>query len=283
MVAFAVAGGAIACGGRHDSPVNSSQAVQESQSYSGNSQDTRYSTLAQVNSQNVQELEVAWTYDAKEGGGLETQPLVVEHVLYAVTPKHRIFALDAATGKQLWLFDSGLDSSGPNRGVTYWRAGADERIFAAVDQFLYALDARTGKPIAQFGEQGRIDLRKDLGRDPRAQSVRLTSPGVAYKDLIIIGGRVSESQGASPGDIRAYNARSGKLRWTFHTIPHMGEFGSETWPETHRRTAAAPTTGQAWRSTSAAASCSYRPARRPPTTMAPIASATTSSPIVCSR
>jgi quinoprotein glucose dehydrogenase len=221
---------AIGCSRHNPVAAQSSQPSHEWRTYGGDVQQTRYSALEQVNRQNVQQLEVVWSFDSNEEGGLETQPIVVDRVLYAVTPKHKIVALDAATGRQLWKFDSGLESTGPNRGVTYWRGGADERIFAAVDQFLYALNARTGRPIAQFGDRGRINLRNDLGRDPRAQSVRLTSPGIAYKDLIIIGGRVSESQGASPGDVRAYDARTGRLRWAYHTIPRTGEFGYETWP-----------------------------------------------------
>jgi quinoprotein glucose dehydrogenase len=111
----------------------------------------------------------------------------------------------------------------------YWADGNDRRVFAAVDQYLYALDARTGVPIPTFGTAGRIDLRENLGRPAAQQSVRLTTPGVVYRDLVIIGGRVSEGLPASPGDVRAYDARTGRLRWSFHTIPHPGEFGHETW------------------------------------------------------
>ncbi len=225
---------AAGCGDPAPAARAGSPPAQEWRRYGGDAGGTRYSPLSQVNRQNVQQLREVWTYDSKEKGGLETQPIVVDRVLYALTPKHEAIALDATTGRRLWIFDSGLESTGPNRGVTYWRGGDDERLFVAVDQFLYALNARTGKPVPQFGEHGHIDLRSDLGRDPRAQSVRLTSPGVAYKDLIIIGGRVSESQGASPGDVRAYDARSGRLRWSFHTIPYAGEFGADTWPPNAR-------------------------------------------------
>ena len=107
----------------------------------------------------------------------------------------------------------------------------DKRILVGVMNFLYALDATTGKPIATFGKAGRIDLRGDLGRNPEKQSVALTSPGIVYKDVIIVGGRNPETLPAAPGDIRAYDVRSGKLRWSFHTIPHPGEFGYETWPK----------------------------------------------------
>ena len=128
------------------------------------------------------------------------------------------------------MFDSGITGRGPNRGVDVldrWRTG---RIFTGQDTYVYALDAATGKPIPEFGTGGRIDLREGLGRDPEAQSVLLTTPGVIYQDLMIIGGRVSESLPASPGDIRAYDVRTGALKWCFHTIPHPGEQGYDTWP-----------------------------------------------------
>jgi quinoprotein glucose dehydrogenase len=199
--------------------------------YGGGPQNIRYSRLKQIDRSNVRQLEIAWTFDARDGdGGLQTQPIVVRGTLYANTPKHRVIALDAAAGSLKWTFDAGIDATGANRGVTWWADGDDQRIFAGVDRYVYALDARTGRPIPSFGRDGRIDLHEDLGRDPLAQSVRLTTPGIVYRDLLIVGGRVSESLPASPGDIRAYDARSGKLRWTFHTLPRPGEVGHETWP-----------------------------------------------------
>jgi quinoprotein glucose dehydrogenase len=200
--------------------------------YGGSPGSLRYSNLKQINQVNVRQLQIAWTFDAGDGaGGLETNPIIVDGILYANTPKHKVFALNAATGEQHWMFDPGIAGRGPNRGVTYWSDGSDKRIFAAVQQYLYALDAGTGKPIPAFGKEGRIDMRENLGRDPEKQSVVLTSPGIIYKDLLIIGGRDAESLPASPGDVRAYDVRNGKLRWSFHTIPHPGEFGYDTWPK----------------------------------------------------
>ena len=200
--------------------------------YGGGPESIRHSTLKQINRANVKQLTMAWSYDAQDGpGGLQTSPIIVGGVLYANTPKSRVIALDAGTGKLLWKFDSGLDLRGANRGVTYWADRDDRRIFAAAGGYLYALDARTGKAIATFGNDGRIDLRGDLGRDTAQQSVVLTTPGIIYKDLLIVGGRTSEGLPASPGDVRAYDARTGKLRWSFHTIPHPGEFGYDTWPK----------------------------------------------------
>lgn len=198
--------------------------------YGGSPAQTRYSSLRQITGANVDRLRVAWTYDTGETGGLQTQPIVVDGVFYALTPSHKAFALNAATGERLWLFDPKIKSQGANRGVTWWEDGSDRRLFTAVDEFVYALDARTGVPISSFGDDGRIDLRRDLGRDPARQSVRLTSPGIVYRDLLILGGRVGESLPASPGAIRAYDARTGRVRWTFHTIPRPGEAGHETWP-----------------------------------------------------
>jgi quinoprotein glucose dehydrogenase len=199
--------------------------------YGGTPAQTRYSPLAQITRTNVRQLTVAWTYDSGETGGLQTQPIVVDGVLYAYTPTHRMFALRADTGEQLWTFDSGVRGSGPNRGVMYWADGDEKRVFAAVSNFIYALDPATGMPIPAFGRDGRIDLREGLDRSPEEQSVRLTTPGAIYQDLMIVGGRVGEGLPASPGHVRAYDVRTGEIRWTFHTIPQPGEFGHETWPE----------------------------------------------------
>ena len=200
--------------------------------YGGGPEDNRYSSLKQINTTNVNKLEVAWTYDTQDpASASETQPIMINGALFGVTPTHKIVALDAATGKLKWRFDSGIVGRGPNRAVVYWAAGNEQRIFAAVQSFVYALNAQTGEVIKTFGKDGRIDLREDLGRDPSTVSVVLTSPGIIYKDLLIVGGRNPESLPAPPGDIHAYDVRTGRLRWSFHTIPHPGEFGYETWPK----------------------------------------------------
>jgi quinoprotein glucose dehydrogenase len=201
--------------------------------YGGNPEGTRYSPLKQINRANVSRLQVAWTYDATSGGGrggLQTQPVVVHGIVYGNTPGGLVIALEGATGKLVWSWDS-RNSAQKVRGMTYWSAGGDERIFAGVGRYVYALNAKTGEPISGFGKDGRIDLHQDLGRDPEKESVSLTSPGVIYKDLLIVGGRESEGLPASYGDIRAYDTRTGKLRWSFHTIPRPGEYGYETWPK----------------------------------------------------
>lgn len=200
----------------------------------GGHQGTRYSRLTEINRSNVRDLEVAWTYDTGETGGLQTQPLMADGLVYANTPGHRVVALNAATGALVWRFDSGLTSRGPNRGVTYWSNGTEARVFASVSTFLYALDAKTGEVMKDFGNGGRIDMRLGLGRDSDPLNVTMSSPGVVYRDLLIIGSATAERLPAAPGDIRAYDVRTGQIRWTFRTIPAAGEFGADTWPANAR-------------------------------------------------
>lgn len=210
--------------------------------YGGGHEQIRYSTLDQINRSNVHNLQVAWTYDTGDAfkeSEMQCQPIIVDGVLYATSPRLRVFALDAATGMLKWSFDpfEGRKVLGKirNRGVMYWADGAhpgsDRRIFVAARQWLWALNADAGKPIAGFGNNGRIDLREGLGREPRSLNVSLTTPGVIYRDLLIVGSVTGEALPAAPGDVRAYDVRTGKLRWSFHTIPHPGEFGYETWPK----------------------------------------------------
>ena len=200
--------------------------------YGGTPEGNRYSTLQQINKSNVGQLKEVWRYDTDDGhGASQTQPIVVDGVLYGITPRHKAVAVDAATGARLWQWTSGIDGNGPNRGLVYWSDGKRARILTAIRHFIYALDAKTGVPIPSFGKDGRIDLREDLGRPTEGVSVALTTPGVIYRDLLIVGGRMPESLPAAPGNIRAYDVRTGKLRWSFHTIPLPGEFGYDTWPK----------------------------------------------------
>jgi quinoprotein glucose dehydrogenase len=140
-----------------------------------------------------------------------------------------VVALDGATGALKWSWNSGTRAQG--RGVTYWANGKERRLLASFGRYIYALDPPSGQRITPFGRDGRIDLHQDLGRDPETQSVGLSTPGVIYRDTYIVGGRTSEGLPASPGDIRAYDVRTGSLKWSFHTIPHPGEFGYNTWPK----------------------------------------------------
>ena len=205
--------------------------------YGGAPDNIRYSSLKQINRQNVSRLKIAWAFDSGDaypGSEMQCNPIVIDGILYATTPKINVIALDAATGRLIWRFDPNkgrkvMDKM-RNRGVTYWSDGTDKRIFVTVRQFLYSLDARTGQPNEAFGNSGHIDVRDDLGREPK-NWITMTSPSVVYNDLVIIGSTLSETVPSSPGDIRAYDARTGKLRWSFHTIPHKGEFAYETWPQ----------------------------------------------------
>src|ERR1700761_5771833 len=206
------------------------QAQQDWPAYGGHD-GTHYSSLSQINRDNVKNLVVAWKYDTAESGGIEANPIIVGKMLYTTTPGRSVIALDAATGKLIWKFDFDLEGRVLSRGVSYWTDGHQSRIFAGARNYLYALDAITGKVISGFGEQGRIDLRKGLREPHEQQSVELTTPGSIYKDLIIVGGANPETHPAPPGDIRAFDVRTGALRWTFHTIPRPGEFGYDTWPK----------------------------------------------------
>jgi quinoprotein glucose dehydrogenase len=200
--------------------------------YGGTPDNTRYSTLGQITPANVRQLKVAWTYDTHDsfaGSEMQANPIVVGGVLYATTPKLRVIALDAATGRELWSFDPSSGQTGTNRyrhrGVTVFR----DRVLFTHRSRLFALDKRTGKPIESFGEGGRVDLRVGLDRPVEGVSVSASTPGVIFEELYIIGSTVSESLPGSPGDIRAYDANTGALVWSFHTIPHPGEFGYDTW------------------------------------------------------
>jgi quinoprotein glucose dehydrogenase len=209
--------------------------------YGGGPLNDHFSPLVQIDRSNVTQLTVAWSFDTGEQGGLQTSPIVVGGVLYGITPSQKVFALNAATGKLLWKFDSGIKGTQPDRGLAYWSDGKDSRLLVGVMNFLYALDANSGKPISTFGANGRIDLRENLDREPAsAQSIDLTSPGIVYKGLVIVGGRNPETLPAPPGYVRAFEVRTGKLRWSFHTIPRPSEFGYDTWP------------AEAWKSSGAA-------------------------------
>jgi quinoprotein glucose dehydrogenase len=205
--------------------------------YKADANSSSYSPLDQINASNVGQLKPAWTFAIKDmpqgslPGNSQCNPIIVDGVLYATSSKQWAYAVNAETGEQLWSFDpfDGRDEGDVGRGVTYWESGDDKRILFAGGDQLFALDARTGKPIATFGEKGKVNLNVGLRDDPEDISVTMTSPGIIYKDLIIIGCRVPDVYGAKPGYIRAYNCQTGKLVWTFHTVPLPGEPGYETW------------------------------------------------------
>ena len=204
--------------------------------YKADSASSSYSPLDQVNRSNVSRLEVAWTFRSgdEELYTIECNPIVVNGIMYLTSPMVRVFALDAATGDVLWRFDP-YSHGAPrdlarwgrvNRGVVYWNDDLEARIFFTLENHLYALNASDGSLIPSFGENGIVNLRRGLDRETADLTVRATSPGIVFKDLLILGSTVGEGPGpADPGHIRAYDVRSGKRVWIFHTIPHPGEAG----------------------------------------------------------
>ncbi|MEQ8553812.1 MAG: PQQ-binding-like beta-propeller repeat protein [Cyclobacteriaceae bacterium] len=203
---------------------------------------TKYSSATQINRENVHHLTLAWEYQAGEQGySIQCNPIVIDTVLYGTSPRVQVFAIDARTGEEIWWFDPnkyevGNDrlsrSTGANRGVTWWSDGEKQTIFFGRGPFMYALDAKTGKPRLDFGEKGRIDLLQNLDREIDRAFVNASSPAITYKDLLIVGAQLGEGTGViAPGHVRAFDVHTGERKWIFHTIPHPGEYGHETWPE----------------------------------------------------
>ncbi len=207
----------------------------------GDAGNRRYSPLDQINRDNVQTLRVAWIYHTGDSASqIQATPIVADGVLYTTTPALAVVALRADSGTLLWRFDpfAGREREvHANRGVAYWSDSAERRIFFSAGRRLYALDASSGRPVVGFGGSGWVDLAAGLSRDVGDAYVVATSPGVVYQDLLIQGARVGEGEGSAPGDIRAYDVHTGRIRWTFHTIPHPGEPGYETWPADAWKTA----------------------------------------------
>lgn len=197
----------------------------------GGPNNIRYSPLTQINRENVSRLKPAWVYDSHDAfkdSEMQSNPIVVDGVLYATTPKMRVIALNAETGEEIWSFNPAEGAAQRryrHRGVTVYQ----DRVFFTYRNFLYALNRRTGKPIPSFGAEGRIDLREGLDRPAEKMSVSASSPGVIFEDMIILGSSVPETLPGTPGFIRAFDVKSGKLRWVFRTIPRPGEFGYDTW------------------------------------------------------
>lgn len=201
----------------------------------GGPENLHYSSLKQINLDNVSRLAVAWRYeshDSYEGSDMQCNPIVIGRVMFVTTPKLRVVALDATSGREIWSFGEtrGRRAPHPNRGVTYWSDGEQSRILVTIGTDLISLDAKTGKLDPGFGHAGKVDLREAFDPPLAGTSLTVTSPGVIYRDLLILGSSVAETLPATRGDIRAYDVRTGKLRWTFHTIPRPGEFGYDTWP-----------------------------------------------------
>lgn len=196
--------------------------------YGGGAGGGHYSPLAQIDRGNVGTLAPAWRFDAGPGG-LQTSPLVVDGVLYAMTPAQEVIALDASNGRLLWKHAIVGAGQQPVRGLTLWRNGTERRLLVGAGPWLVALDPATGASVPGFGAGGRVDLRERLGRPATQVPLAMTSPGVLWRDMIIVGFRTAEAKPAAPGAVRAYDVRTGALRWTFDLVPRAGQLGSETW------------------------------------------------------
>ncbi len=203
--------------------------------YGGAPDSSQYSALGQINRSNVSHLQIAWKYPTGDGNKYLFNPIVVDGVMYVLARQNAIVALDATTGSELWVHPTDAQSRLiTSRGINYWESAdrSDRRLLFSCNNHLQEIDARTGKPILQFGSNGLVDLRADLGRDPKSlRLVQSGTPGRVFENLIILGSATNEEYASGPGDIRAYDVLTGRLVWTFHTVPHPGELGYETWPE----------------------------------------------------
>jgi quinoprotein glucose dehydrogenase len=216
-------------------PQDASDAHTTWSTYLGNADASHYSALKQIDKSNVDQLQVAWSYNPGEERSYEFSPIIVGKVMYVLAKKTSIVALDAATGKELWVYHSdGVPLMEMHRGINFWQSkdGSEQRLLIPFSSHLEAIDAKTGELIKSFGVDGRVDLMDGLGRDHKTISqIQSATPGQVYGDLIILGSATGEDYGSPPGDIRAYDVRTGKMAWIFHTVPHPGEKGYETWPK----------------------------------------------------
>lgn len=203
--------------------------------YGGAADSAQYSSLKQINRSNVAKLQVAWSYPTGDNNKYFFNPLVVDSTVFVLAKNNSIVALNAVTGAEIWTAPAESDTTViTNRGLNYWenKDGSGGRLLYASNHYLRALDARTGKPIPSFGTGGRVDLKEGLDRDPKTiRLVQSTTPGRVFEDLLILGSATNQGYGSAPGDIRAFNVQTGKLVWTFHTIPRPGELGYDTWPK----------------------------------------------------
>lgn len=199
--------------------------------YRGTQEANQFSSLKQVDTSNVHLLRPAWEFHTGDSTGrstIECNPIIINDIMYLTTPGLSLVALQAVTGIEIWRFKEDK-ATGISRGLTYWNDNKDGCIFYSSGHYLYAVNAKKGKRITAFGNTGRIDLREHLGKDTSKISISLTTPGVIFKNLLIIGSATGEGYEASPGHIRAYDTETGKMEWIFHTIPQKGEYGHDTW------------------------------------------------------
>ena len=205
--------------------------------YRGDKKSNQYAELAQINAANVSKLKPVWEYHTGDPNGpsMYSNPIIVEGLMYFTTPRLDAIALNAVTGEEVWKFESAQYNDdkkifrGRSRGVTYWEGAEGKRIFHFVNDKVYALDAKSGAMIKSFGDGGFIDLRQNLGVDAINASIEVTTPGIVYRNFLIVTSRVPEEYNSTPGHVRAFDAVTGEFKWIFHTIPQKGEFGYDTW------------------------------------------------------
>jgi quinoprotein glucose dehydrogenase len=215
--------------------------------YLGGNDSSHYSALKQIDRSNVNQMELAWTYATGDNFTYGFSPIVVDNIMYVLAKSGALVAIDATSGSEIWTHEfvpppgaptfrgAGFGGRGrANRGINYWESKdrSDRRLLIPANNFLEAIDARTGKLIESFGDQGRVDLKQGLGRDPRTiRQIQSNTPGRVFENLVILGSGTGESYISPPGDLRAYDITTGKMAWIFHTVPHPGEFGYDTWPK----------------------------------------------------
>jgi quinoprotein glucose dehydrogenase len=219
----------------HAAAQSKSKTYTEWTNYGGTPDASQYSSLDRINRSNVSRLAIAWKYSTGDENKYSFNPIVVDGVMYVLAKQNSIVAIDAASGRELWVHPTDPESRLlTSRGINYWESAdrSDRRLLFSLNNFLQEIDARTGKPILQFGSNGVVDLRTDLGRDPKSlRLVQSSTPGRVFENLIILGSATNEEYESGPGDIRAYDVLTGRLVWIFHTVPHPGEFGYDTWPK----------------------------------------------------
>ncbi len=200
--------------------------------YAGGPDSSKYVEFSQINKSNVKQLQVAWSYPVRDGSAYLFNPVIVDNVMYVLARNSSLVALDATTGKEIWVHEN-LHGIAP-RGINYWESKdrSDQRLIFQINDHLQEIDAKTGKSILSFGKGGLVSLKEGLGRDPRTiPRIQSSNPGRIFENLLILGSTTGENYFAAPGDLRAFDVINGEQVWSFHTIPQPGEFGYETWPK----------------------------------------------------
>ena len=199
--------------------------------YGGGPDSSKFVALDRIDKTNVGRLAVAWTYPTGDNQNYQFNPIVVDNVMYVLAKNSSLVALDATTGKEIWIHANLRGIA--RRGINYWESAdrKDRRLIFQMNNYLQAIDAQTGKSILTFGKNGLVDLKEGLGRDPAGVRAQSNTPGKIFENLILLGSAVGEGYLSAPGHLRAYDVVTGALVWTFHTIPQPGEFGYDTWPK----------------------------------------------------